>query len=258
MLLMNPPRENEMLKLYSFGPGANSLKPMLTLYEKGLAFEHKQLDPARFEHHSDWYKTINPRGQVPALEDDGRIVTESTVICEYLEDEHPTEVALRPDNSFDRAQMRIWTKWVDEYFCWCVSTVGWHRFVGNMVKHLEDDAFEEMVAKVPVPEQQVKWRRAREGFPQDMLDEEMRKIGVSVRKLDDHLADNEWLAGGIYSLADVCNFAIANGMEGAYPDLVNESEAPHLMRWIRQINARPAAKAMFANVQRENFGPARD
>ena len=139
-----------MLQLYSFGPGANSLKPLLALYEKGLPFEHKQLEPSKFEHHSDWYKAINPRGQVPALDDGGKIVTESTVICEYLEDEYPTEVRLRPDNSFDRAEMRVWTKWVDEYFCWCVSTVGWHRYVGNMVKGL-DDADDEAEGARDVP-----------------------------------------------------------------------------------------------------------
>ncbi len=51
-----------MLTLYSFGPGANSLKPMLALYEKGLEFTGRFLDPAKFEHHEDWYKAINPRG----------------------------------------------------------------------------------------------------------------------------------------------------------------------------------------------------
>ncbi len=240
-----------MLKLYSFGPGANSLKPMLCLHEKGLEHEQILLNPSKFEHHSDWFKQINPRGQVPALEDRGRIITESTVICEYLEDEFPTELRLRPDNSYDTAMMRIWTKWVDEYFCWCVSTIGWHRYIGKMVAHLSDDEFEEKVKAIPVPEQQVKWRNARAGFPQEVLDEEMRKIAVSVRKLDDHLRDHEWLAGGIYSLADICNFAIANGMQHGYPELVNQQETPGLLRWIQQINERPAAKAMFAHVPRE-------
>lgn len=240
-----------MLTLYSFGPGANSLKPMLALYEKGLEFNHRLLDPRKFEHHEEWYKKLNPRGQVPALEDGGRIITESTVICEYLEDAHPTEVKLRPDDHYERAMMRIWTKWVDEYFCWCVSTIGWHRHVSKMVEGLSDAEFEEMVGKVPIPEQQLKWRRARQGFPQDMLDEEMRKIGVSVRKLDDHLADHEWLAGGMYSLADICNFAIANGMEAGFGDLVNEYDTPHLVRWLRQIKERPAVVEMFAKVPRE-------
>ncbi|MXO64448.1 glutathione S-transferase family protein [Altericroceibacterium endophyticum] len=240
-----------MLKLYSFGPGANSLKPTLALYEKELEFEHKLLNPAKFEHHSEWFKKINPRGQVPALEDRGNIITESTLICEYLEDEHPTDVKLRPDNSFDTAQMRVWTKWVDEYFCWCVSTIGWHRMVGNMVKGLSDAEFEEKLKDIPVHEQRVKWRRAREGFPQEMLDEEMRKIGVSVRRLDDHLADNEWLAGGMYTLADICNFAIANGMQHGFSEMVNGTDTPHLLRWIEQINERPAVKKMFASVPNE-------
>jgi glutathione S-transferase len=164
-------------------------------------------------------------------------------------------VALRPADSFGKAQMRVWTKWVDEYFCWCVSTIGWHRYVGNMVKALSDAEFEEKVAAIPVVEQQVKWRRARAGFPQDMLDDEMRKIAFSVRLLDDHLADNEWLAGGMYTLADICNFSIANGMQFGFADLVNRDATPHLLRWIEQINARPAVKKMMAEVELEALGP---
>jgi glutathione S-transferase len=105
-----------------------------------------------------------------------------------------------------------------------------------------------------VVEQQVKWRRAREGFPQDMLDEEMRKIAFSVRRLDDHLADNEWLVGNMFSLADICNFAIANGMQFGFADLVNKEATPHLLRWIEQINVRPAAQAMFAQIELGKFG----
>ncbi|BBC73091.1 protein ligF [Altererythrobacter sp. B11] len=247
-----------MLKLYSFGPGANSMKPMLTLFEKGLEYEQHLLDPSKFEHHSDWFKKVNPRGQVPALVDGDKVVTESTVICEYLEDAHPTEVKLRPDDPYDRAQMRVWTKWVDEYFCWCVSTIGWHRGVRHMAQKLTDAEFEEHLKNIPIPEQQLKWRRAREGFPQDLLDEEMRKIGVSVRKLDDHLADHEWLAGEMFTLADICNFSIANGMQNGFAELVNTSDTPHLVRWIEQINARPKVREMFEKVPRERLGPPKD
>jgi glutathione S-transferase len=84
----------------------------------------------------------------------------------------------------------------------------------------------------------------------------MRKIGVSVRKLDDRLADREWLAGRSYSLADICNFAIANGMEVGFTEVVNREDTPHLLRWIEQINARPAVQAMFASVPRERLGPS--
>ncbi len=242
-----------MLKLYSFGPGANSLKPLLTLYEKGLEFEGIRLNPAIFEHHEDWFKAINPNGQVPALVDGDKVITESTVICEYLEDEYPTAVKLRPADSYGRAQMRVWTKWVDEYFCWCVSTIGWSRMISGMAKAISSEEFEEKVKRIPIPEQQTKWRRARDGFPQELLDEEMRKIAVSVRRLEAHLGNHEWLAGDMYSLADICNFAIANGMQFGFADLVNDSDTPNLLRWMKQINDRPAAKKMYAEVPMERL-----
>jgi len=240
-----------MLTLYSFGPGANSLKPLLVLYEKGIEFKSRFLNPAAFEHHSDWFKKINPNGQVPVLDHDGKFITESTVICEYLEDEFPGTPSLRPADAYGRAQMRVWTKWVDEYFCWCVSTIGWHRMVGAMVRHLGDEEFENMVERIPLEEQKVKWRRARAGFPQEILDEEMRKIAYSVSKLEARLAQSPWLAGGHYTLADVCNFAIANGMQNTFADLVNEKDTPHLVAWIHRINERPACKRMFAQQPSE-------
>jgi glutathione S-transferase len=243
-----------MLTLYSFGPAANSLKPLLTLYEKGLEFDGRRLNPAQFEHHSEWYKAINPRGQVPALVDQGRVITESTVICEYLEDAHPTAVKLRPDNPADRAEMRVWTKWVDEYFCWCVSTIGWHRGIGPMARALSDADFEAHLENIPIPEQRVKWRRAREGFPPTMIEEEMGKIAISVRRLDDHLRSHEWLAGGMYTLADICNFAIANGMQRGYPELVNEADTPGILRWLAAINGRPAVQRVYAEVPMEKLG----
>src|ERR1700679_3721417 len=158
-----------MLTLYSFGPGANSLKPLLALYEKGIEFTSRFLNPATFEHHSDWFKKINPNGQVPVLDHDGKFITESTVICEYLEDEFPGTPSLRPADSYGRAQMRVWTKWVDEYFCWCVSTIGWERMVSQMARAISEEEFEEKVKRIPIPEQQTKWRNARNGFPKELL-----------------------------------------------------------------------------------------
>jgi glutathione S-transferase len=245
-----------MLTLYSFGPGANSLKPLLALYEKGLDFTQHFLNPAVFEHHEDWFKKINPRGQVPALDHDGKVITESTVICEYLEDAFPDcAVKLRPSAPYDIAQMRVWTKWVDEYFCWCVSTIGWERMIGPMARAISDEEFEEKMKRVAIPEQVTKWRHARAGFPKEILDEEMRKVRVSIARLEARLAESPWLAGPDYTLADICNFAIANGMQFGFPDVVNPAETPHLIDWIHRINERPAAKEMFAKSKRETLAP---
>ncbi|OJY68655.1 MAG: protein ligF [Sphingobium sp. 66-54] len=246
------------LTLYSFGPGANSLKPLATLYEKGLEFTPRFVDPAKFEQHSDWYKKINPRGQVPALDHDGKIVTESTVICEYLEDVFPDAgTSLRPADPYKRAEMRVWTKWVDEYFCWCVSTIGWAFGIKAIAQKMSDEEFEEHIRKnVPIPEQQLKWRRARNGFPQEMLDEEYRKVGVSIERLEATLSRQDYLVDSGYSLADICNFAIANGLQrpgGFFEGYVTEQKTPGVVAWLARINERPAIQEMFAKAKREEL-----
>jgi len=237
-----------MLTLYNFGPDANSLKPLLALYEKGLEFKPHYLNPAKFEQHEDWFKRINPNGQVPALDHDGRIVTESTVICEYLEDVFPDATPLRPRDPYQRAQMRVWTKFVDEYFCWCVSTIGWERRIGPMARKISDDEFEKLVERVPLHEQKVKWRQARKGFDPKILDEEMRKVRYSVDKLEARLAQGRWLAGDDYTLADICNFAIAQNMDTGFPEIVNARATPGVMDWLGRIRERPACRTMYANA----------
>ena len=59
------------------------------------------------------YLKLNPNAVVPTLVHDGRVITESTVICEYVDDQWP-EHPLKPRDSFGRAQMRLWTKQLDE------------------------------------------------------------------------------------------------------------------------------------------------
>lgn len=58
--------------------------------------------------------SINPVGKIPALHVDGRIIPESEVICEYLEDRFP-EPSLRPANAEDRALMRTLSRIADLY-----------------------------------------------------------------------------------------------------------------------------------------------
>jgi len=59
---------------------------------------------------------------------------------------------LRPADPYARAQMRIWTKWVDEYFCWCVSTIGWERMVSRMARAVSDEEFDRLVERIPLKE----------------------------------------------------------------------------------------------------------
>ena len=96
-----------MLELYHAEPVANSMKVLLCLKEKQIEFVSHYVDLLRFEQHQPEFLAINPNGQVPVLVHDGNIITESTVINEYLEDIF-REVRLRPEDPIERAQMRIW------------------------------------------------------------------------------------------------------------------------------------------------------
>ena len=104
-----------MLELYHFEPAANSMKPLLCLSEKGVEFTSRQLnlEGRRWEQYSDWFLKINPDGQVPVLVHDGKVIIESTVINEYIEDVFP-ENPLRPSDPYwrTRASFKAGTSWV--------------------------------------------------------------------------------------------------------------------------------------------------
>jgi glutathione S-transferase len=63
---------------------------------------------------SDEYLAMTPIGKIPSLEVDGKILAESEVICEYLEDEYPEKSGL-PANNFDRGTSRLIARLVDLY-----------------------------------------------------------------------------------------------------------------------------------------------
>ena len=72
--------------LYHAEPGSNSLKTLQAIHEKGVSFNSHYINLSKFEQHDPEYLKINPDGQVPALVHDGRLLTESTIINEYLDD----------------------------------------------------------------------------------------------------------------------------------------------------------------------------
>lgn len=236
-----------MLKVYHAEPGANSLKVLLALKEKGVDFESHYVALNRFEQHEDWFKKVNPNGQVPVIVHDGRVINESTVINEYL-DATFDGPALRPAEEYGRAMMRIWTKFVDEYFCPALSYLAWNWMIKGMVADLTEEEFEAKLAKIPLKEQQDKWRiTAREGYPQERLDEWRRQVNSSVTRIETALADGRaWLLGDQFTLADIAVFAMAQPMPGFYRDILNDTHTPHLLAWHARMSEREGTRAALA------------
>ena len=66
-----------MLELHHYEPYANSMKCLICLEEKGLAFTSRYVDILRFEQHAAAFLKINPNGQVPVLVHDSKTIVES-------------------------------------------------------------------------------------------------------------------------------------------------------------------------------------
>jgi len=239
-----------MLELYHAEPAANSLKSLIALKEKGVPFTSHYLNLHEFEQHEPWFVKINPNGQVPALVHDGKVISESTVINEYV-DETCEGPALRPSDPYWRARMRIWTKFVDEYFCPALSFIAWHHMIRNITDKLTPEEFEAKLTRIPLKEQQDKWRTsARQGYTAEQLDTWRRQVRTSIERMEKQLAETQWLAGAQFSLADVSCFAMAAGMPQMSAKLVNDKDTPHFMAWHARMSARPGVQAALSMPNR--------
>jgi len=98
-----------MLTLY-YAPGVCSMASHIGLEESGAAYEVKPVALAKGEQKTDGYLKINPRGKVPALSVDGKILTENTAILNFLGKRFP-EKRLLPTELFDEER--------------CISTCAW-------------------------------------------------------------------------------------------------------------------------------------
>ena len=230
-----------MLTLYHAEPLANSMRVILCLKEKGLAFESRYVNLLKFEQHEPAFLAINPDGQVPVLDHDGAVITQCTVIDEYLEDVFP-EVALRPADPLARARMREWTKFVDDRFCPALSLWGWQFLVRRVAQAVPKDEFERLLERVPLKAQRDKWAAAAVGYPEDELADAKATLQVSVARMEARLGDAPWLAGEGYSLADVHTYSMAAGTARLFPELMNETTAPRAMEWLARMDARPAVQ----------------
>ncbi|RSL95293.1 hypothetical protein CEP52_012167 [Fusarium oligoseptatum] len=75
----------------------------ITLAELGIPFEEEQIDLE--VPRTEAYLKINPRGKVPALSYNGKIITESAIIAKFLADAYPSPL-VPPSNSVDGALRR--------------------------------------------------------------------------------------------------------------------------------------------------------
>ncbi len=197
------------MKLYHFPPSTNSLKVRIALLEKGLEFESVVIDLTKREQKDPEYLKIHPFGQVPALDDDGFIVYDSTVINEYLEDEYP-HPPLLPGDSENRARARLMEDFRDNHV---------------------NPHFVTLIHE---------YRKPEEERDVALIRETCANIGSAFTVIERQLQGREYLAGS-FSLADIAympNIALLERFNVPLdPDLKNVSG------WIERLRTRASYAA---------------
>ena len=191
-----------MGKLQIFGSTRSRAMRALWLAEElGLDYDQRQKNEAGLD-----YLSINPSGKIPAIDDDGLIITESMAINMYLVKKHGG--ALAPKDPGEEATMLQWTFWV--------------------MTEVENNALTALFHRALHPEDQ------RDAAKADQCEADLqRPLGI----LNDALANRQWLVAERFSVADLNVSAVLSWVKMAR---VNLDGFPHVKEWLGKCMARPA------------------
>ena len=157
---------------------------------------------------------------MPVLKIDGVTLSESTAICEYLEERYP-EPALLPKAPAERHEVRRLVSWFDDKF---------HNEVTSKLLY-----------------ERVNKKITKEGYP------DSGNVKAGARAIKSHLEylgwlldERRWLAGSELSLAD---FAAASHFSALdYISDVDWALNDTVRDWYSKIKSRPAFRSLLADA----------
>lgn len=92
--------------LYGYYRSSAAYRVRIALNLKGLQYRQQPVNLLKGEQRAPDYLALNPQGLVPALLDNGQLLTQSLAICEYLDEAYPATPALLPSGLSERARAR--------------------------------------------------------------------------------------------------------------------------------------------------------
>jgi glutathione S-transferase len=204
------------VKFYdSIGPNPKLVRMFAA--EKGFAFpEIEKVDIMAGANRSGPYLEKNPAGQMPSLElDDGRVISETVAICEYIEESKPSP-ALIGSNPPERAEARMWTRRVE----WKIvqPLADGFRFAEGL------PLFKTRIRTIPEAADGLK-AIARDG----------------IAWLDGQIAGRDTIVPKRVTLADILLFAFLEF--GASVGQPIDPALKNLSAWFEKLKARPSANA---------------
>jgi glutathione S-transferase len=202
------------MKLY-FHPVSTSSRPVLLLCaEANIAYEPVVVDLMTGAHYKEPFITMNPSAQVPVLDDEGFILTESSAILKYLAEKHG--LAAYPKDLKQRARVNERMDWFNtgHYREW-----GYHLIYPQIFPHHVRSP--EIAQKATV-----EWGR-------DKCEHWLKVLDTSV------LGKNKYVCGDQLTIADYFGAQIlwAGNMIG-----VSFKRFPNVDRWMGTMRALPSWK----------------
>ncbi len=193
------------MKLY-YSPGACSMAPHIVANETGTPVELVKVDiPNKKTEHGEDYWAINPKGYVPALQlDDGSVLTEVGVICQYLADQKPDTGLAAKAGSIERYRQM-------EALNFVATEV--HKQLGALFN-----------PKV-TPE---------------MREVQMGVIERRLNPLDKALGSKPFMTGDAFTAADAYLFTVINWTRPLKIDL---AKWPNIQAFVGRVGARPKVQA---------------
>jgi glutathione S-transferase len=227
------------LELYHHGTSVCAAKIRIALAEKDLPWEGHYVDILKGEQHAPEYLKLNPKHVVPTLIHDGRVIRESTLIGEYLDEVFP-DPPLKPATALERYAMRMWTKRLDEEVHAATAIVTYAISHRHAVIANGPEAVEAYVNKVP-PAQRA---RRRQMLERGIDDPEARAALMVYDRflgdMDRALNGQPWLAGATFSLAEVGVIPYVNRLDMLQLSGMWTQTRPHLTDWFQRVKARPS------------------
>ena len=235
-----------MIELYHNDMSVCAAKVRIVLAEKGLEWKGHTLNLRAGDALKPEYLRLNPNGVVPTLVHDGKVVIESTVICEYLDDVWP-ETPLRPRDPYARTRMRLWTKQLDEGVHAATGTLS--TCIAFRHQHLKKspDELKRYFDSIPQPDRRERLQKAVEfGMDSPTFAPALRRFDRLIADIDRTLTEGDWLAGDSFSLADVAYTPYMVRLEHLGLDDAFRSR-PRVVAWRDRLIARPSFKTAIAD-----------
>jgi len=206
------------MKFYDFTGAPSPQRVRIFLAEKGIDIPMRQVDLRSGEQFEPWYRAVNPRCAVPALQlDDGTILTESEAICRYLEVLHP-QPPLFGVSALEQALVMEWCRHIELEGYLAVADV-----LRNSAPHFKDRA---LPGPKPVPQ-----------VP-ELVERGKARLQQFFSMLNARMEGREFLAIDALSVADIFTFVAVEfaGRIQMQPD----AGLSHLCDWLQRLRARPA------------------